>query len=104
MTTIEPTPDTRLHQLAAAYDAAKATADEATERLNEIKDGIKAELVAAAPGEKSVLLKSADLHTPLRLSASVQWRLDSKSLRADLPETYVKYAKQTTIWSLRVAS
>lgn len=94
------TPDTRLAQLAAQYDLAKAEAAKAAEALKAITDGIKAELANAAPGETDVRLESPELEKPLRLSAVTSWRVDATKLKAEAPETYVRYAKQSTAWRL----
>jgi hypothetical protein len=98
--TISPEPDTRLDQLAAEYAALKPLADEYAARLESIKDGIKAELAAAAPGATKVLLACIYLEKPLQLVARTSWRVDMKKLKAEQPETYVRYAVQSTSWSL----
>jgi hypothetical protein len=100
---VRPEPDTRLDQLAAEYAALAPLAKEYNDRLNEIKDGIKAELANAAPGATKVLLTSSYLEKPLQLSARSEWRLDSKRLKAEHPATWVEYAKQTTSWRLESA-
>ena len=92
---------TRLEALLAQYDLAKAEADKATETLKAITDGIKAELAAAAPdGETDIRVNSPDLTRPLRLQAITSWRVDAAKLKAEAPETYVRYAKQSTSWRL----
>jgi hypothetical protein len=98
---IRAEPASRLEALAAAYLDAKPVADAATARLKEITDAIKAELAAAAPGAVKVDLISGVLATPLRLQAKTGWRLDTKRLKAEAPETYVRYAVQTTAWELK---
>lgn len=97
---IKPEPDTRLDQLAAEYAALKPLAEEYAQRLESIKDGIKAELASAAPGATKVLLTCSYLEKPLQLSARTSWRVDMKRLKAEQPETYVRYAVQSTSWSL----
>lgn len=94
---------TRLEQLHAAYAQAKAEADEAGKRLKAITDGIKAELTQAEPEARRLELRSP-AGPALRLTWATSWRLDSTRLKAEQPETYVRYAKQTGSWTLRVAS
>lgn len=107
--TIEPAPvqvaagtSSRLEQLHAAYPAAKAAADEAAAQLKAITDGIKVELTTAAPDARRIRLDGADGPT-LQLTYAETWRLDSKRLKAEDPETYVRYAKQGGSWTLKVA-
>jgi hypothetical protein len=99
--TVRAEPASRLEALAAAYADAKPVADAATARLKEITDAIKVELATAAPDAPRVDLLSAVLDAPLRLQAKTGWRLDTKRLKAEAPETYVRYAVQTTTWELR---
>lgn len=100
---VVPEPDTRLDQLAAEYAAIKPLADEYKARLDEITNGIKAELARAAPGETKVLLHSSYLAKPLQLSHRLEWRIDSKKLKSEDPVTWVAYAKQTSSWRLEQA-
>lgn len=102
--TVTPNPDTRLEQLAAQYDQAKAEADKAAGALKAITDAIKVELTLSAPGQNSIDLASDLLAQPLRLMAIESWRVDAKKLKAEDPETYVRYAKKSTSWSLRPVS
>ena len=94
-------PGTRLEELADAYAAAKPAADAAKARLDLITDAIKLELTMAAPGATKVDLTAPALAAPLRLAARTAWRLDSTKLKAEAPEIYVQYAKQSTYWELR---
>lgn len=90
----------RLSQLHASYADAKAEADGAAERLATIKDAIKAELIAAAPeGSLKIALLGED-GPPLQLTHSESWRVDSRKLKAEEPETYVRYAKKSESWTL----
>lgn len=100
---IQPEPDSRLEQLAAEYWALKPLADEYAERLETIKNGLKAEMAAAAPGQSEVLLSCQYLPSPLRLTARSSWRLDTKALKSEAPELYVKYARRSTSWRLELA-
>jgi hypothetical protein len=102
---IEPCLDSRLEQLAAQYDMAKAEAEKAANDLKAITDAIKFELMNEAPeGETSIELQSPDLAHPLRLTAVESWRVDAKKLKAEDPLTYVRYAKKSTSWTLRAVS
>ncbi|PSK96676.1 hypothetical protein CLV30_12558 [Haloactinopolyspora alba] len=98
---VQPEPDGRLAQLLGEYDAAKAWADEANARFEAVKDGIKAELAAAAPGVDQVDVASPSLQQPLRLVHVERWSLDSKRMKAEDPESYVRYARKSGTWQLR---
>jgi len=101
---IKPESDSRLAQLAAQYDLAKAESAKAAEALKAITDAIKIELTHAAPGESDVQLDSPDLIKPLRLTAVESWRIDAKKLKAEDSLTYVRYAVQSTTWRLAPVS
>lgn len=101
---VTPDADTRLAQLVAQYDMAKAEAAKAEESLKAITDAIKVELINAAPGSEDIRLESPELAKPLRLFAVSSWRVDTKKLKAEAPEVYVRYAKQSTAWQLRAVS
>lgn len=107
--TFVPVPATateRLAQLHAAYPDAKAAADAAAEKLAAIKDGIKAELVAAAPEGSTKIALVGDPSTgapALTLVHSERWSIDSRRLKRDDPETYVRYAKKSESWTLALA-
>jgi hypothetical protein len=90
----------RLEQLHAQYEEAKAARDAAAERFDAISAGIKAELAAAAPDRVKVDLP-AGAGPALRLVYTESWRLDSKKLKAADPYTYAAYAKQSGSWSLK---
>ena len=95
---------TRLEQLHAAYPEAKAAADAAAERLKGITDGIKLELSQAAPeGTAKVDLTSPD-GPPMRLTYTESWRVDARKLKAEDPHTYVRFAKKSGAWSLKVVA
>ncbi|MGH3717015.1 MAG: hypothetical protein ACRDT4_26680 [Micromonosporaceae bacterium] len=102
-TPVTPKPGSRLDQLAALYDDARAAAEAADAHLKMVTDGIKAELSAAVTTER-VELASSGLQQPLRMKAVTSWRIDTKRLKAEQPETYVRYAKQSTYWDLRRVS
>lgn len=101
---VNPTPESRLDQLAAEYALQKPRADAAAERLKELTDSIKAELAQLMPeGATSILLTSPHLLKPLRLEAVTSWRFDAKNCKVQEPYTYVKYATQSTTWRLAAA-
>lgn len=97
--TVVAEPDTRLSQLHAAYEDAKAHADDAAKRLKAITDAIKVELNTAAPDETRVELRG-EAGPALRLAYSERWTLDSRKMKAEDPETYVRYARKSGAWSL----
>lgn len=96
---VQPDADTRLAQLHAAYSDAKAAADAAEKQLKAITDAIKLELTQAAP-EGTTKVDLVGNGVPLRLSWTESWRLDSRKLKAEDPETYVRYAKKSGAWRL----
>lgn len=91
----------RLSQLHAAYPAAKAAADAAAEQLKAITDGIKAELAAAAPEGALKIALTGDDGPPMQLTYAESWRLDSKRLKREDPESYVRYAVKGGSWTLK---
>jgi len=97
-------PGTRLQQLHAAYDQAKADADAAAERLKGISDAIKLELSnnlqSSSPGSTKVLLTGTEGATPLQLTYVESWRVDAKKLKAENPLAYVTYAVKSGSWRL----
>lgn len=103
---ITPEPDTRLDQLLAQYDLAKAEEKKAAEAVKAITDGIKAELAKAAPeGETDIRVDSPALAQPLQLRATESWRLDSTRMKKEDPYLYASYAKPSLSWTLaKVAS
>lgn len=103
---VTPEPGGRLEQLLAQYDDLKAKADEAAARLKTITDGIKAEGAAWGDpvGATAVEFVSPYLAAPLRLSYVESWRLDAKRMKAEDPETYVRFAVKGGSWQLRKAA
>lgn len=100
---VTPKANSRLEQLHALYADAKAAADDADEKLKAITDGIKAELTRAAPEQPRIEL-TGQAGPPLRLSYSETWRFDSRRFKSEDPATYVRYAKKSGSWTLKVAS
>lgn len=98
---VTPETDSRLDQLAARYETAKAEKEAAEKALKEITDGIKAELSQRHPGQTEVLLSSPHLTSgPLQLKAVPKWSIDSKKLKVEDPVTYTRWARQSTSWYL----
>ncbi|TCB97555.1 hypothetical protein E0H26_11595 [Micromonospora zingiberis] len=94
-------PGSRLDELLAAYAELKPAADEAAARLKTVTDAIKAELTEAAPGEQRIDVTHEALAQPLRLSYVESWRLNTKQLKAEAPEIYVRFAVKGGKWELR---
>jgi hypothetical protein len=99
--TVTVEPGSRLDDLLALYDQLKAQADEAEQRFETVKNAVKAELAAAAPGAPQVDVAHPALAQPLRLSYVEAWRLDAKRMKAEAPELYVTYAAKSGSWQLR---
>lgn len=99
--TVAGTVSPKLEALCAQYDQAKAQADAAAKVLKEITDGIKVELITAAPGVEKVDLASDFLARPLRLQAITSWRVDAIKLKAENPLLYVQYARESVAWHLK---
>jgi len=93
-------PGTRLEQLHAQYDAAKAERDAAEEKFKGISDAIKLEMTIASEGSTRVLLAGTQGATPLQLAYVESWRVDAKRLKAENPLTYVTYAVKSGSWRL----
>lgn len=101
---IPATANERLAQLHAAYDEAAAQYDAASSHFDAIKTGIKAELAALAPEGATRLALTGDHGPTLSLTHSESWRVDSRKLKAEDPETYVRFAKKSESWTLKVVS
>lgn len=99
--TITPMPGSRLDALTQQRDSAKAEADKAREALGAIEDGIKYELARMLrPGETRIELASTALARPLRLMSVESWRVNATRLKAEEPETYVRFAVKVESWKL----
>ncbi|WP_428964128.1 hypothetical protein [Micromonospora fluostatini] len=97
----EVAPGSRLDDLLAAYAVLKPAADEAAARLKTVTDAIKAELTTALPDVQRIEVAHGSLAQPLRLTYVDSWRLDTKALKAEMPEVYVRYARKGGKWDLR---
>lgn len=89
----------RLGDLLAMYAQLKPQADELATRLKGVTDAIKAELTTAVPGAVTIDVDHEALR--LRLNCVERWTLDAKQLKAEDPETYVRYARKDSRWELR---
>ena len=102
-TAVTPRKNSKLEQLHALYPEAKAKAEAAAAELKAITDGLKVELTKAAP-EGADRIELTGEHGPtLRLTYIKSWRVDAKKLKAEDPETYVRYAVQGGTWQLKAA-
>lgn len=97
---VTPEPESRLDQLTARYETAKALAKQASDEFEDLKTSLKAELASRHPEQKRVVLSSPHLLTPLELKAVPSWRFDSKRCKAERPDIYAAFAKQSTSWRL----
>lgn len=93
----------RLRELHAAYSDLKAAADEANARLKVCTDAIKSELSSVNGEAPKIELRAEGLPT-LAMTYVERWTLDSKKLKAENPETYVRYARKGGAWTLRTLS
>lgn len=95
-------PGSRLEQLLASYESAKAAAEEAKARFEAITDAVKAELAAAAPpGTTEMLLAGPPGLPRLRMSWKRPYRFDTKRFREEHPKMYVRYEVRGGHWELR---
>lgn len=93
----------RLEQLHAAYAEAKANADSATKTLKAVTDGIKVEMSKQAPEGAATIDLPAGAGPAMHLTYVESWRVDAKKLKAESPETYVRFAKKSGAWRLSEA-
>lgn len=97
-------PGTRIEELLASYEPAKAAKEESAARFEAITDALKAEMAAAAPrGSTDITLSSQSPGLPrLRLHWSRPRRFNSKRFMHDHPALYVRYEERGGQWGLRV--
>ena len=96
-------PGSRLEQLLASYEGAKAAAQEAKDRFEAITEALKAEIAAAAPqGSTEIMAGGAPSLPRLKLSWKRPYRFDVKRFRAERPLLYVRYeVRSDGHWELR---
>ena len=104
--TFQAARDTRLDQLLVEYDLLKPKVDHAkdqlktlNDRLELIKDGIKAETSRQYPGQE-VVLTSPSLSQPLRFYLKQATRVDLDRLKELFPQVRQQCLKVTTSWNL----
>lgn len=95
-------PGSRLEELLAGYESAKAAAEDAKSRLDALTAALKNEMAAAAPAGSTDVTLGAPGLPRLRLSWKAPWRFDSKRFKADHPELYVRYEVRGGHWDLRL--
>lgn len=98
---VTPTPGSRLDALIEQFADLKPRVDELTTRLKALSDAIKLELTNAAPEASVIDVWHQALPGPYRLSYVERWDLDTKRLKAEDVETYVRYARKGGSWQLR---
>lgn len=101
-TVVTAAPGSRLEQLLASYESAKAAADEAKSRFDALTDAVKAELDAATPeGTQEIILTGSPGLPQLRMTWKRPYRFDVKKFRAEYPALYVQYEIRGGHWDLR---
>jgi hypothetical protein len=91
-------PDTELAQLAVEYDRLDAEVKAKTADLEALKARLKVALQERHPGESEVLLTAPGLVKPLKMWFQEKWTLDSKRLKNEAPEVWVRWAKKGGSW------
>jgi len=91
----------RLEQLIAERAQLAPAVKAGKERLDEVNAAIKGELTRARPDADEIIAAAPGLPA-LRLYPKPTTNLDSKRLRADLPQVYEAYARRGTSWTLEV--
>lgn len=97
---IDGSKDDTLAGLRIEYDAAKAAAASATERLEAVKAKLKVRMAVEGATRTELQVPG---YRPLTLTYSEKWTLDSKAIKAEQPLIYVQYAKQGSSWTLAEA-
>jgi hypothetical protein len=97
---VTPQADSRLEQLHAMYETLKANKDEAEKQLKAVTDAIKSEVSAMLPQGSTAATITGQAGPPLALTWVESWRLDSRKMKAEDPETYVRYATKSGTWKL----
>lgn len=91
----------RLAQLHAERATLAPAVKAGTERLKEINDAIKVELVTARPDADEMVLTTPGVEKGLRLYAKATSRFDSTRFKADHPDTHEAYTNRGVAWELR---
>ena len=91
---------TRLAQLLAAYEPAKAAAEEAKQRYEALTLAIKIELTTQQPHAGRIMLSGAPGLPRLKLAWRDTVRLDARRLKEEQPALYTLYAVTGGNWTL----
>lgn len=91
-------PDTELAQLVAEYDRLDVEVKAKSAELESVKARLKVALQEAKPGETEVLLTAPGLAKPLKMWFQEKWTLDSKAMKNQAPEIWVRWAKKSGSW------
>lgn len=91
-------PDTELAQLVAEYDRLDVEVKARSTELESVKARIKVALQEVKPGESEVLLTAPGLAKPLKMWFQEKWTLDTKRLKNEAPEIWVRWAKKGGSW------
>lgn len=98
--------DDSLARYYEAYPSAQAAFNEAKDRLDALKDGIKFELTQRAPQGTADITLTGKAGPSLRLDWRVSSRFDSKAFVRASPENaalYEQFKKPSGSWTLSVA-
>lgn len=98
-------PGTRMEELLASFESAKAARDDAKARYEAVAGALKAEMAAAAPpGSTSITVSGQTPGLPrLRLIWTRPYRFNTERFRTEHPALYVRYEIRGGQWSLRSA-
>src|SRR5688500_9861453 len=91
-------PDTELAPLVAEYDRLDVEVKERTAELESVRARLKVALQEQHPGQSEVLLTAPGLVKPLKMWFQEKWSLDSKRLKNEAPEIWVRWAKKGGSW------
>lgn len=100
---VTPAAGSVLERLLDQEAAAEAVAKEAADRLKGLRDQVKAALTQAHPGTELFDIAGS----PHRPAKTLRWvntvRLNTDRMKAEEPETYVRFAEFGGRWELRPA-
>ena len=95
-------PGSRLEELHAGYEPAKAAFEDAKARYEALTSALKNEIAAVAPpGSSDVVLNGPSGLPRLRMKWLAPYRFDVKRFRAEHPALYVRYEVQGGHYELR---
>jgi hypothetical protein len=97
-------PGSRMEELLASYESAKAAKEDAGARFDALVAALKNELAATAPaGSTDIALAGPPGLPRLRMRWKTPYRFNSKQFKEDNPFLYVQYEVQGGFWELRLA-